>query len=237
MNFPKITKNDFIVVLTGAGISAESGLKTFRDSNGLWENHDVQEVATPEGFAKDPKLVWRFYKERYYQSLEVKPNPGHYALVELENIFKDNFVLVTQNVDGLHTIAGSKRMYEMHGTFISCFCTACKQKFKMTEVKLRPDVPPCPTCGKDLRPDIVWFGEMPYFLPEIGQALSKVTVFLSIGTSGQVYPASYFISEAQQNGAITIGVNLDKPDNSRYINYFFQGKSGEILPNLIEQWK
>jgi len=231
-----MTKDDFIVVLTGAGISAESGVKTFRDYDGLWENHRIEDVATPEAFERDPVLVWRFYKQRYFQSLEVQPNPGHMALVELEKHFGENFLLVTQNVDGLHTRAGSQRLLEMHGRLLTCFCVCCKANFKMSEVDLNPDIPVCPACSDSLRPDIVWFGEMPYFLDEIYVALTKATVFISIGTSGMVYPASQFIAMARHKKAKTIGVNYDKPENNMYIDEFHQGKSGEILPVLVKQW-
>jgi len=230
-----MNKDDFIVVLTGAGISAESGVKTFRDNDGLWENHRVEDVATPEAFQRDPVLVWRFYKQRYFQSLEVQPNAGHLALAELEKHFGDRYLLITQNVDGLHTRAGSQRVLEMHGRLLTCFCVGCKANFKMSDVDLNPDIPICPACGDSLRPDIVWFGEMPYFLDEIYMALTKVTLFMSIGTSGMVYPASYFIAMAQKNKAKTIGVNYDKPENNMYIDEFHQGKAGEILPCLVKE--
>jgi len=231
-----MNKNDLIVVLTGAGISAESGIKTFRDYDGLWENHRVEDVATPEAFDRDPVMVWRFYKERYFQSLDVLPNAGHYALVDLEKHFGDNFLLITQNVDGLHERAGSKRVLEMHGKLLTCFCVGCKANYKMNEVDLNPEIPTCPACGKFLRPDIVWFGEMPYFLEEIYQALKKVSVFISIGTSGHVYPASYFIAMAKQNKAKTIGVNFERPENNIFIEEFHQGKAGELLPELVKEW-
>ena len=234
MKLPQIKETDFIVILTGAGISAESGIKTFRDSDGLWENHRVEDVATPEAFRRNPVLVWDFYKQRYYQALEVNPNPGHFALVELENRLGDSFLLITQNVDGLHSRAGSKRVIEMHGTLNTCFCIKCNSKYAMSEVDLESAIPPCLACGKPLRPDIVWFGETPYELDEIYAALSKVTIFITIGTSGNVYPAAYFIAQAQQSGAKTIGVNLDKPENSSFIDYFVQGKAGEVLPDLVK---
>jgi len=228
--------DDFIIVLTGAGISAESGIKTFRDSDGLWENHRIEDVATPEAFSRNPVLVWNFYKQRYFQSLEVEPNAGHHALVELEKHLGDRYLLVTQNVDGLHSRAGSERVLEMHGRLSTCFCVKCRKNYDMKEVDLTPDIPKCLACNQSLRPDIVWFGEMPYFLDEIYEALSKATVFVTIGTSGNVYPASYFITVAQQSGAKTIGVNLDKPENNQYIDMFYQGKAGEMLPALIKEW-
>ena len=235
MNISPLKATDYVLILTGAGISAESGLKTFRDSDGLWENHNVEDVATPQAFQRDPRLVWRFYKARYFQSLEVEPNPGHFALVELEKAIQDRFLLVTQNVDGLHSRAGSKRIYEMHGTFSNCFCIKCNTHFPMTEIDSSPEIPLCSACGGYLRPDIVWFGEVPYFLEEIYTALSKATVFISIGTSGAVYPAAHFIAVARQNNARTICVNLNQPDNSSYVDSYLEGKAGEILPSLVER--
>ena len=231
----KITlkESDLVLILTGAGISAESGIRTFRDSDGLWENHRIEDVATPEGFQKNPSLVWKFYKERYTHALEVNPNPGHYALAELEKRMPNRFLLVTQNVDGLHSRAGSKQVIEMHGTLHTCFCTRCKQKQKMNNIDLSQDIPICSACGKALRPDIVWFGEMPYRMDEIYHGLDKATVFITIGTSGNVYPAAYFITQAQRRGVRTIGINKDKPENIEYIDEFYQGKAGEILPELF----
>ena len=230
----KIKDNDFIAILTGAGISAESGIQTFRASDGLWENHRVEDVATPEGFRRDPVLVWRFYKERYQHSLRAEPNPGHYALVDLENRMKDNFFLVTQNVDGLHGKAGSKRMVEMHGRLNTCFCTKCHNNYFLKDINLKPDIPLCPSCNKHLRPDIVWFGEMPYYMDIIYETIAKCNLFMTVGTSGNVYPAAYFLTMAKQNGATTIGVNLDEPLNSNDMDYFYKGKAGEILPDLIQ---
>lgn len=231
-----LSESDFVIVMTGAGISAESGIKTFRDSDGLWENHRVEDVATPEAFKKDPKLVWNFYKQRYFQAKETSPNEGHYALVKLENILKDRFLLVTQNVDGLHSRAGSRRLIEMHGSLNTCLCVSCQSRFEMQKINLDKDIPLCPVCKKYLRPDIVWFGEIPYCLDEIDNALNKVTVFISIGTSGQVYPAAQFIAVSKYNGAKTIGVNLASPENKSYMDYFYQGKSGELLPGLVDKW-
>ncbi len=232
----KICKNDFVVVLTGAGISAESGIKTFRDNNGLWEDHSVEEVATPEGFFKNPALVWRFYKQRYYQLADVIPNSGHFALVKLEEYLADNFLLITQNVDGLHRQAGNKRIYEMHGSLEETYCLKCKTHYPTNTINLAQDIPKCKKCNASLRPDIVWFGEMPYFLPEIDLALRKATHFITIGTSGVVYPAAQFLMLAKMNGAKTIGVNFNSPDNRNFIEEFHQGKSGELLPKLVEQW-
>ncbi len=232
----RFSKDDYVVVLTGAGISAESGIKTFRDNDGLWENHPVDDVATPEAFIRNPKLVWRFYKQRYFQLSEVNPNPGHEALVKLESYLADHFCLITQNVDGLHRRAGSKNVIEMHGQLESAFCINCHSKFQLKEINLNFEIPKCKKCNHSLRPDIVWFGEEPYFLPEIDQALRNADYFISIGTSGVVYPAAQFLMFARSYGVHTIGINLDEPDNRAFIKDFYKGKSGEILPQLIDQW-
>lgn len=231
----KIGKDDNVVVLTGAGISAESGLKTFRDNDGLWENNRVEDVATPVAYARDPEMVWRFYKARYFQLDEVKPNPAHYVLVRLQNSCGD-LKLITQNVDGLHQKAGSKQVWEMHGALQNAFCPNCSSKFLMSQLDLDQLVPTCPNCGSSVRPDIVWFGEMPHYLDEIQNSLSKADYFITIGTSGVVYPAAQFIQLAKYFGAKIIVVNLEKPDNALFSDYFFQGESGKILPDLVEEW-
>lgn len=232
----RIAPKQNLVVLTGAGISAESGLKTFRDHDGLWEQHRVEDVATPRAFARDPAMVWRFYKQRYSQLDEVTPNPGHAALVTLEKKLGEHFSLITQNIDGLHTLAGNTHVYEMHGSLQSCFCVDCDAHYCMHDVDLQADIPTCPACGGDLRPDIVWFGEMPYFLNEIDELLRRAALFLVVGTSGSVYPAAQFVSIARMYGAHTIGVNLAPPDNVTLLDEFHQGPSGILLPQLVEQW-
>jgi len=232
----RFNRDDKVVVLTGAGISAESGLKTFRDNDGLWENHNVEDVATPEGFRRNSKMVWRFYKERYYQSLKAKPNPGHYAIERLEEFLGDNFILITQNVDGLHSLAGDKRVWEMHGSLQSCFCTKCGTNYPIKDIDLNPDIPLCPKCGSALRPDIVWFGEIPYYMNEIDAVLKTVNYFIVAGTSGTVQPAASLVYLAKMNGAKTIGVNLLPPENLLFLDEFHQGKTGEILPKLVEKW-
>ncbi|MCK9557972.1 MAG: NAD-dependent deacylase [Candidatus Cloacimonetes bacterium] len=223
------------LVLTGAGISAESGIRTFRDSGGLWEDHRVEDVASPQGFQKNPKLVWGFYKERYGDSINVDPNPAHLALKRMEDALGDNFHLITQNVDGLHTKAGNKRIYEMHGSLKSCFCVSCRSRYQLDEIDLDMDVPLCPKCSGFLRPDIVWFGEIPYYLYEIEGKLKNCDVFIVVGTSGTVFPAAGFVMTAKYFGAHTIAVNLDKPDNFNFIDEFFQGKSGDLIPPLVEK--
>ena len=223
------------VILTGAGISAESGIRTFRDSGGLWEDHDVQQVASPEGFRQDPKLVWQFYKDRYAQSLSVEPNIAHFALKEMEDDLQDHFHLITQNVDGLHSRAGSDRVIEMHGSLSTAFCSACRANYRLEELDLSVAIPVCKNCGKGLRPDIVWFGEIPYNLYEIEQHLKECDVFMVIGTSGSVYPAAGFVMTAKLFGAHTIAVNLDRPDNLGFIDEMHQGKCTELLPPLVDK--
>jgi len=232
----KLTPATKVLVLTGAGISAESGISTFRDSGGLWENNRVEDVATPEAFSANPAKVWEFYRLRYEDSIAKKPNPAHYALVKLEQFLGDNFLLVTQNIDSLHFKAGSQRVLEMHGSLADCICINCDNKFALEEVNYQQKIPVCPSCGGILRPDIVWFGEIPHHLNLIDDALRECSVFIIIGTSGVVYPAAGFVLTAKLMGAKTIAVNLGKPDNLVYIDEFYQGKSGEILPGLVEQW-
>ncbi|MDD5535925.1 MAG: NAD-dependent deacylase [Candidatus Cloacimonetes bacterium] len=223
------------LVLTGAGISAESGIRTFRDSGGLWEEHRVEDVASPQGFQKNPKLVWDFYKERFKNSLSVNPNSAHQALKRMEDALGENFHLITQNVDGLHIKAGNRRVYEMHGSLKNCFCVSCRTRYELDEIDLSQDVPLCMKCKALLRPDIVWFGEIPYYLYEIEDKLKNCDVFIVVGTSGTVYPAAGFVMTAKLFGAKTIAVNLDRPDNLGFIDEFLQGKSGELVPPLVEK--
>ena len=232
----RIKPENKVCVLTGAGISAESGLKTFRDNDGLWENHRVEDVATPEAFSEDPEMVWKFYKQRYFQAQTVKPNPGHEALVEMEKNLGKNFLLITQNVDGLHTIAGNKNVLEMHGALRNCFCSSCGTKYEMKDIELSTLVPVCPSCSGKLRPDIVWFGEMPYFLEQTDSTLRDIDYFIVIGTGGTVYPAAQFLIIAKHYGAKTIGVNKEKPANFGAIDLYYEGKAGEVLPELVKGW-
>jgi NAD-dependent deacetylase len=232
----QLTAKTKIVVLTGAGISAESGLKTFRDNNGLWENHRVEDVATPEAFAEHPAMVWHFYKERFLQLALTAPNPAHKALVQLEDFSGENFTLITQNIDGLHAKAGNKRIIEMHGSLASCFCSKCKSPFQMKAVDLTADIPSCFYCGGNLRPDVVWFGEIPYHMDKISAAMEAPDLFLVIGTSGLVYPAAQLLPIAKSKGAVTVGINLEEPANKIYFDLFYRGMSGEILPDLVAGW-
>ncbi len=225
-----------VTVLTGAGISAESGLKTFRDSDGLWENHRVEDVATPQAFEADPVLVWNFYKQRYQNALAAKPNAGHLALYELEKKLGDNFQIITQNVDGLHRRAGNKNVHEMHGRLDKCYCTLCGCAHDIIEIDLREELPYCHKCEGLLRPDIVWFGEIPYYLDVIENLIRKCNLFIVIGTSGSVYPAAGFVMAAKYSGAKTIGINLEKPKNLDFFDFFYEGRSGDLLPGLVSHW-
>jgi len=231
-----ITKASRVVILTGAGISAESGIRTFRDFNGLWENHRIEEVATPEGWEANPQLVWDFYQQRRRQLFDVEPNPGHRALVDLEQ-YLDSFLLVTQNVDDLHERAGSNNLIHMHGELAKLRCESCASVEEMMEEEhLGENFLTCTKCEGRMRPHIVWFGEMPMQLDEIQEALLQCDVFIAIGTSGHVYPASGFLHTARRLGAHTIGINLDPPEDVAFFDEFFQGKAGEILPLLVERW-
>ena len=231
-----------LLVLTGAGVSAESGIPTFRDAGGLWESHPVEKVASPEGFAADPELVWRFYSERRRRAGDCTPNPGHRALAEAEARLGDRFLLVTQNVDGLHRRAGSRRLVEIHGNLFQSRCSACdRPPFEDETAYDRPPV--CPICEKAgrrslLRPHIVWFGELldPEHLSRIEAFMRDASgglVFLAVGTSGVVYPAAGLVSAARAHGAETWLVNAEPPDNLRAFDHFIQGPSGRLLPELL----
>ncbi|MCC6409663.1 MAG: NAD-dependent deacylase, partial [Planctomycetes bacterium] len=205
-----------LVVLTGAGVSADSGVQTFRGGGGLWEGHRVEDVATPMAWARDPKLVWRFYQLRRRALGTVEPNAAHRALAELERELARRgvpFTLVTQNVDDLHERAGSSPLH-MHGELVQLRCERCGAVVREL-LHLEPEeYVPCASCGHArVRPDIVWFGEMPYFMHEIERALSACTHFVSIGTSGVVYPAAGFLSLARQVGARTFVNSLEAPEN------------------------
>ena len=225
-----------IVVLTGAGISAESGIQTFRAADGLWENHRVEDVATPEGFAKDPELVQRFYNERRRPILEnqVQANKGHLALAKLEEQFNGDFLLVTQNIDNLHEQAGSKNILHMHGEVLKMHCRQTGLVYDCTSDLLTNDHCQCCKQAGNLRPHIVWFGEMPLHMDEIYHALSQCDLFVAIGTSGNVYPAAGFVQMANQAGAETIEINLEESLVASNFDSAIYGKAGEVLPNWVE---
>ena len=223
-----------VVVLTGAGVSAESGLKTFRDEGGLWEGHDVKEVATPEAFARDPDLVHRFYDARRRQLREVEPNAAHRALARLEHESGHDVLLVTQNVDDLHERAGSRDVLHMHGELLKARCLACGARVEWRE-DLLPR-PPCPRCGTPaLRPDVVWFGEVPYHLDAIYDALWDCDVFAAIGTSGVVYPAAGFVRTARSAGACTIEMNLGASEAASAFDEVREGPATVTVPAWVAE--
>lgn len=223
-----------VVVLTGAGISAESGLATFRDADGLWEGHDPTEVATPEAFARDPALVQRFYDERRAGLAAVRPNAAHEALVRLEDHLGDDFLLVTQNIDDLHQRAGSRRVLPMHGRLRSAWCTHCDERSHWTGSLV--DEPACPACGvAALRPDVVWFGEVPHGLDVVGRALERADLFVSIGTSGVVYPAAGFAVHAQEAGARTLELNLEPSEGAWFFDEARHGPATELVPAWVDE--
>ena len=222
-----------LVILTGAGISAESGVRTFRDAHGLWENHRIEDVASPEGFFRNPQLVHQFYNDRRRQLLEVTPNAAHFSLVELEENWEGNFLLVTQNVDDLHERAGSKSLVHMHGELLKIFCQNCHSKFEWHD-DLTVEIQ-CMSCGKQktLRPDIVWFGEIPYQMDFITSHLEAANIFVSIGTSGRVYPAAGFAQYAWK--AKRIEVNLEKSDIANDFNEHLTGPASVEVPKLVRR--
>jgi NAD-dependent deacetylase len=223
-----------IVILTGAGISAESGLATFRGPDGLWEGHRVEDVATPEAFARDPALVQAFYDARRARLGSVEPNAAHRALARLDAEWRGELLIVTQNVDDLHERAGARRLLHMHGQLKSVWCRACDCRVPW-EGELG-DHPACPSCGVSgrLRPDIVWFGEMPYEMERIDKALMEADLFASIGTSGAVYPAAGFVQTARYCGAHTIEMNLEPSLGSYHFHESRIGRAGELVPAWVD---
>jgi NAD-dependent deacetylase len=224
-----------IVVLTGAGISAESGLATFRGPDGLWEGHRVEDVATPEAFRRDPDLVHAFYDARRARLQSVEPNAAHRALARLDSEWPGELLIVTQNVDDLHERAGAKRLLHMHGELRSAWCLACDARMGWDSGL--GDAPPCPACGERgrLRPDIVWFGEMPYAMERIDRALMDADLFVSVGTSGAVYPAAGFVQTARYAGARTLELNLEPSLGSVYFDESRTGAAGVLVPEWVEE--
>jgi NAD-dependent deacetylase len=212
-----------IVILTGAGVSAESGLATFRDANGLWEKHDPMKIATPEAFARDPELVYRFYNARRNQLSSVQPNAAHLALTRLQQAFEGDVFLVTQNVDDLHERAGSEQVCHMHGELNRMSCQACATSQPVTDDYSAASA--CPACAVigTLRPDVVWFGEIPYHMDTIEARLRACDLFIAVGTSGVVYPAAGFVRQALSSGALTLEINRE---SSEVTGYFHQQRLG-----------
>jgi NAD-dependent deacetylase len=227
-----------IVILTGAGVSAESGIDTFRAGAGggpsLWEQHRVEDVATPEGFARDPELVLRFYDMRRAAIQTKQPNPAHLALARLDAEWAGELLIVTQNVDDLHERAGAARVLHMHGEHLNAWCTSCGVRSRWTGPLI--DRPPCPACrAPTLRPDVVWFGEMPYRMDEIYAALRGADLFVSIGTSGAVYPAAGFVRDARELGAWTLELNLERSQGSAWFDETRLGPASELVPLWVEE--
>lgn len=222
-----------IVILTGAGISAESGLGTFRDEGGLWSQHRIEDVATPEGFARNPGLVQRFYNARRAQAAGARPNAAHQALARLQTEWPGEAVIVTQNVDDLHEKGGATGVLHMHGRLDSALCAACGHRWPAPMEMAVGE--PCPAChGATARPDIVWFGEMPYFMDRIFAHLTGADLFAAIGTSGQVYPAAGFVEEASYAGAHTVELNLEPSVTvSRFAETRF-GPATRTVPEWVE---
>lgn len=221
-----------IVVLTGAGISAESGLATFRGPDGLWEGYRVEDVCTPDALARDAALVHRFYDERRAKLKEVAPNPAHEALAALDAQWPGELLIVTQNVDDLHERAGAKRLIHMHGELLSALCTHCGMARPWAD-PLPPETP-CEGCGEgQLRPDIVFFGEMPYDMDAIDEALRRCDLFVSIGTSGAVYPAAGFVQSARDVGSGTLELNLEPSAGSFYFEESRIGPASKLVPELV----
>ena len=235
----------WLLVLTGAGVSAESGIPTFRDAGGLWEKHRVEDVASPEGFRRDPALVWRFYSQRRAGMAACAPNPGHRAIADLEARLGDRFLLATQNIDGLHAAAGSERVVELHGSLWKTRCSVCdRPPFDDREAYADGKLPGCGQCHERgtfalLRPHIVWFGEAldPRDMERVQgfmlEAAKHRFVFLAAGTSGAVYPAAGFVDAARRIGGETWLVNAEAPENRSSFRHFVTGPSGQVLPALF----
>ncbi len=237
-----------ILILTGAGISAESGIDTFRAKDGLWEKHRIEDVATPQAFARDPDLVHSFYDMRRARIQEVEPNAAHHALARLDAAWAGELLIVTQNVDDLHERAGAllpaftpgerqqkQRLLHMHGEHLKAWCTACDVRAPWRTTL--SDRPPCPACGASdvLRPDVVWFGETPYQMDRIYRALRSAHLFVSIGTSGAVYPAAGLVREAREQGIPALELNLEPSQGSAWFTETRHGPATEMVPAWVEE--
>ncbi len=229
----KLWQAQCVVVLTGAGISAESGVPTFRGEGGLWKQFRAVDLATPEAFSRDPKLVWEFYNWRRELLAPLTPNRGHYALAEIERR-APHFTIITQNIDGLHRKAGSKNIIELHGNIWKIRCTGCEMVQEDLTVPL-PEMPSCSSCGSLLRPHVVWFGEMldPQILNAAFDAILRCDMMIVIGTSGTVQPAASMGLQAKRNGATVAEINMEPTPYTDLYDISISGKSGEILPQLL----
>jgi NAD-dependent deacetylase len=224
---------DRIFILAGAGVSAESGIPTFRGAGGLWRNYRIEEVASPEAWHRDPRLVWEFYSMRRRVALSAKPNPAHFALAKLEKALQECLFVCTQNVDGLHELAGTRNVVHMHGELFKSRCDSCNRPpFDDTNLCEPPaEVPRC-ECGGRIRPHICWFGEVPFELDRIYRALDQSTIFMAVGTSGVVEPAASFVAHVAGR-ARTIYVGPEEPANASSFTECYLGKAGEVLPDLL----
>jgi NAD-dependent deacetylase len=230
----RFTADDRLFVLTGAGISAESGLATFRGYGGLWSGYRVEDVATPEAWHANPELVWRFYSKRRRDALAAHPNVAHLTLAEIEQQMDNRFYLCTQNVDDLHERAGSHRVHHMHGTLFQSCCVHCDLPFPDNSVyETAADLPRCRDCGAPVRPHVVWFGEVPLDMEGIYRELDAATVVLVVGTSGSVYPAAGFVDIANRRGIRTIYVGPESPMNAGAFDEIMEGAATEVLPQLL----
>ncbi len=224
-----------IVILTGAGLSAESGVATFRDRDGIWAKYDFNEVATPEGFRANPQLVHDFYNQRRRGLLGVGPNAAHFALARLDREHKGSVTIITQNIDHLHEAAGSRDLIHMHGELLKALCALCGARHAWTEdLGLKTQ---CPACEKKggMRPDVVWFGEVPYEMDRIYEHLIRADLFISIGTSGNVYPAAGFVAATREAGARTVELNLEPSNGAGLFHEALHGPATEVVPAYVER--
>jgi NAD-dependent protein deacetylase/lipoamidase len=230
----RLTPSDRVFILTGAGVSAESGIPTFRGAGGLWRNYRIEEVASPHAWQRDPRMVWEFYSMRRRVAGEARPNPAHLALARLDQALDDRLFLCTQNVDNLHEQAGSRRVVHMHGELFKSRCDSCNRRPFADSCTFDPpaELPRC-NCGGKIRPHICWFGEMPFEMERIYDALEGCTLFMAIGTSGVVEPAASFVAHVRHR-ARTVYVGPEEPSNRSSFSDVYLGKAGELLPALFE---
>jgi NAD-dependent deacetylase len=229
----ELTPQDRLFVLTGAGVSAESGLATFRGSGGLWNGYRIEDVATPEAWEADPVLVWQFYSMRRRDASDAQPNDAHLTFARLETELSERFYLCTQNVDDLHERAGSRRIHHMHGSLFQSHCVRCGQPFDDRALYLSAaELPRCVSCSASVRPHIVWFGEIPLGLERIYSELNRATVLLVAGTSGSVYPAAGFVDIANQRQMRTVYVGPEEPQNAHAFDEIILGTATQVMPTI-----
>ena len=225
---------DNIVILTGAGVSAESGLGTFRDAGGLWSRYNLEDVATPEGYARDPDLVHAFYNARRANCLDATPNAAHLALARLEARWPDAVTVVTQNIDDLHERAGSDAVIHMHGELLRALCAGCGHRWDAP--REMDAATPCPACRQPAaRPDVVWFGEIPYHMDRIGALIAGAELFVAVGTSGTVYPAAGFVAEARAAGARTLEINAEPSEVTGLFDAVLTGPATRTVPDWVDE--